>query len=75
MIKPSWRPIPHYEGLYWVNSEGDVKNSKNIIISTRMQGGVKVVELHGNGQRDVVPVSTLILDVFPEIYKEDSNEK
>lgn len=70
MIIKGWRPVPRYEGLYWINIKGHVKNSKDVIISTRIQGGVEVVELHGNGQREIIPISTLVLDAFPEIYKE-----
>lgn len=70
-----WRPVPNFEGLYWINIKGVVMNSKNVIIASREHNGVKKVELYGNGQRELIPVSTLVLDVFPEIYKEELNER
>ena len=66
-----WRDVPNFEGIYWINIKGIVKNSKDQIITPRDHNGIEMVELYGNGQRELIPISTLVLDAFPEIYKED----
>ena len=66
-----WRAVKGFEGLYWANPHRDIRNSKHRILSKIKRNGIEFVELHGNGQREIIPVSTIMLDTFPEIFKEE----
>lgn len=65
-----------YEGKYWINQSGDVKNFtgktlKPIILS----GGVKAVDLYGDGLRERHLISVLLQDNFPELCKEEEDDR
>ena len=65
-----------YEGKYWINQNGDVKNFagktlKPIILS----GGVKAIDLYGDGLRERHLISILLQDNFPELYKEEEDDR
>lgn len=65
-----------YEGKYWINQNGDVKNFtgktlKPIILS----GGVKAVDLYGDGLRERHLISVLLQDNFPELCKEEEDDR
>lgn len=67
-----WRPIPGYEGYYWVNNFGRVKNSNGKLIARVDCGGGNLkVKLQANGQREERYLSTLMVEVFPELCEED----
>ena len=72
-----WRTIKGFEGLYWINSKGDVRNVHGkILAQTTLGGGLKVVDLYGNGQRIRKPIKTLLIEAYPELFMEDmENEK
>lgn len=64
-----------YEGKYWINQSGEVKNFtgktiKPIILS----GGVKAVDLYGDGLRERHLISVLLQDNFPELCKEEEED-
>ena len=44
-----WHEIKKYEGLYWINKNGDVKNKRGKIKSTFLTNGYKRVALYKNG--------------------------
>ena len=54
------RPIPGYEGKYWITPEGEVTNAEEHELKPIMTKSGKQVELRKNGQRELVPVSILI---------------
>lgn len=55
-----WHPIPNYEGLYWINQEGQVCNKEgHILFQEPSKFGYKV-ELRKNGQRDKLLVADLL---------------
>lgn len=65
-----------YEGKYWINQSGEVKNFtgktlKPIILS----GGVKAVDLYGDGLRERHLISVLLQDNFPELCKEEKDDR
>ena len=65
-----------YEGKYWFSQSGEVRNFmgktlKPIILS----GGVKAVDLYGDGLRERHLISVLLQDNFPELYKEEENDR
>lgn len=67
-----WRPIPNYEGFYWVSNMGQVKNANGKMLSRiDCGGGILKVKLQARGQRDEIYLSTLMVQVFPELMKED----
>lgn len=64
-----WKPIPGYEGYYWMNSKGQVKNSKGkYIAQTDCGGGLFKVKFQAKGQVEEKYVSTLKAELFPEIF-------
>lgn len=70
-----WRPIPGYEGFYWVSNMARVKNSYGKILSRVDCGnGVLKVKLQANGQREEKYISSLMVEVYPEYYKGGTNE-
>ena len=47
-----WKEIEGYEGLYWVSSEGRVKNKNNLIIKSQISNtGYNRVGLFKNGKQ------------------------
>ena len=62
-----WRPIPGYEGYYWLSNFGRVKNSHNKILARVDCGnGLYKVKLQANGQREERYMSSLMAEIFPE---------
>lgn len=55
-----WYPIPNYEGLYWINQEGQVCNKEGHILLQELSKFGYKVELRKNGQRDKLLVSDLL---------------
>lgn len=67
-----WRPIPGYEGYYWINSMGQVKNSHGKLLSrVNCGGGILKVKLQAKGQREERYISSLMVEIFPEYVKEN----
>lgn len=55
-----WYPIPDYEGLYWINPKGQIRNKDgHILFQEPSKFGYKV-ELRKNGQRDKLLVVDLL---------------
>ena len=61
------RPIPGYEGKYWITPEGEVTNAEEHELKPIMTKSGKQVELRKNGQRELVPVSILIEITWREL--------
>lgn len=55
-----WYPIPNYEGLYWINQKGQVRNKEGHILLQEMSKFGYKVELRKNGQREKLLVSDLL---------------
>ena len=67
-----WRPIPNYEGYYWLSNMGQVRNSQNKILARVDCGnGLFKVKLQAKGQREERYISSLMAEVYPEYFKED----
>lgn len=56
----NWYPIPGYEGLYWINCKGHIRNTDGHILSQEPSKFGCKVELRKNGQREKLLVSELI---------------
>lgn len=57
----SFRPIPGYEGLYWIDSAGNVLNrSKHYMKPIKTDKGY-MVELRKDGQRERFLVRELVI--------------
>lgn len=64
----SWTPIPHYEGYYWINPQGEVCNiDGHKIKPIESKSGLRV-ELRKNGQRETL----LIVDILEGISHENA---
>lgn len=71
-MSETWKPIPGYEGYYWLSTFGRVKNSNGKFIARVDCGGGNLkVKLQAKGQREERYLSTLMVEVFPEMFKED----
>lgn len=55
------RPIPGFEGKYWLTSVGQVYNREGHELKTLLSNdGTKQVELRKDGQRDLIPIDVLM---------------
>lgn len=68
----TWRMVKGYEGKYWLSPDGEVKNSRGLILKPIDLGhDMKVVELYGNGLRTRKLITELLAENYPEYSKED----
>lgn len=58
----NFRPIPGYEGRYWISDLGRVKSCRTVLKQTGPR--YLMVTLCRDGQREVRPVHLLVLEVF-----------
>lgn len=58
-----WLPIPAYEGVYWINQEGAIKNSRGTILK-RLPYAPNKVRLRKDGTLEEYAVSDIISSVF-----------
>ena len=71
-----WKAIKGFEGLYWINRNGEIKNRHGkILAKTVLDGGLQVVDLYGNGQRVRKPINMLLIEAYPEMFEEEQNER
>lgn len=67
-----WRPIVGYEGNYWIDSHGNIKNKQGKLLKPiDCGGGVKKIDLYGKGQRERKLVHTLVIEAFPEMFPDE----
>jgi hypothetical protein len=66
-----WKPLKGYEGFYWINRKGDIKNSKGNLLHKSNVYGNSRVELRCRGLRESKLVLTLLIENFPEDYKNE----
>ena len=66
-----WKPLKGYEGFYWINRKGDIKNSKGNLLHKSSISGNARVELRCRGLRESKLVLTLLIENFPEDYKNE----
>ena len=52
-----YRPIPGYEGLYWIDSKGNIINRANHIMKQTETKNGFIIELRKNGQREKVLIT------------------
>lgn len=70
-----YRMIKGYEGRYWIDQQGHIKNRHGRLLSTLdLGGGVRAIDLYGQGVRDRKLINVLLLEAFPEINKESKDE-
>ena len=66
-----WRPIPNYEGYYWISNMGQVRNAYGKILSrVDCGGGILKVKLQARGQREERYISSLMAEIFPDLVDE-----
>lgn len=60
LVESNWKIIPGYEGVYWIDRAGRVKNADGHVLQTAPSKEGLRVELRKNGQRERILVSELI---------------
>lgn len=72
----TWKMVKGYEGKYWLNQSGEVKNfTGKILKPIILSGGVKAIDLYGDGLRERHLISVLLQDNFPELCKEEEDDR
>ena len=66
-----WRMVKDFEGLYWINSIGQIKNKNGKVLKHYRVGGIESVTLYGSGLRQEYPINVLLARNFPEKYMEE----
>lgn len=59
-------PIPEYEGLYWIDSSGNVLNRSNHYMKPIQTDKGTMVELRKAGQRERLYVHEILSDIEEE---------
>lgn len=67
MDKSTLRPIPGYEGLYWIDSAGQVLNRSNHYMKPIKTDKGCMVELRKDGQRERFLIRELYIKAMEEI--------
>lgn len=62
--KNHWVPLKGYEGVYWINTTGSVRNAKGHVLKPIQTKDGDKVELRINGVRDQIYVDQLIYNTF-----------
>lgn len=62
----SLRPIPGYEGLYWIDSAGNVLNRSNHYMKPIKTDKGYMVELRKDGQREKLLIRELVIKAEEE---------
>lgn len=57
------RPIPGYEGVYFIHPSGVVVNKHNLVLKTFSTKQGEAIELRNRGQRERVLISELLKKV------------
>lgn len=73
-VMQDWKMVQDFEGIYWINRQGQIKNAKGQILKQYETNGMRIVTLYGSGLKQKYPVDLLILMNFPEEMKGDKNE-
>lgn len=61
----TFKPIKGYEGIYWINNDGDIKNKSGRILKSHDNGlGYYKVVLYKNKQRHYHYVHRLVAQTF-----------
>lgn len=63
MNDKSFRPIPGYEGLYWIDSVGNVINRSNHCMKPIKTDKGLMVELRKDGQREKFFINDLLITI------------
>ncbi len=66
MDKSTLRPIPGYEGLYWIDSAGQVLNRANHYMKPIKTDKGCMVELRKDGQREKFLIRELYIKAMEE---------
>lgn len=61
-----WRMVKDFEGFYWINPIGQVKNKNGKILKHYYVDGIEFVILYGLGLRQEYPINLLLVMNFPE---------
>lgn len=76
----NWHKVAGYEGLYWVDSTGKIKNPKRIRTNVVGKNGYVYVDLYKNNIRKKVLVHRLVAQTFlpnpnnyPNVCHKDDN--
>ncbi len=71
-----WRMVEGYEGKYWINPFGLIRNQHGKILSPiDLGGGVKAIDLYGEGLRERYLVKALLVENYPELFEEKKNDR
>lgn len=65
----NFRMIKGYEGKYWISPFGDIRNKRGRILTPiDLGGGVKAIDLYGQGIRDRQLINVLLMENYPELF-------
>lgn len=82
-MSKSWVTVEGFEGYYWVNRRGQIKNKKGHILKPVDNGsGYLRVDLRKDGQREQLLIHRVVAQAFvpnpdnkPEVNHKNSNTK
>lgn len=70
-MENDYRMIPGYEGLYWLDRFGNIKNRHGRQLKPiDLGGGVKAIDLYGKGMRDRKLIKVLLVETYPELFED-----
>lgn len=65
-----FRMIKGYEGKYWISPFGAIRNKHGKILSQiDLGGGIKAIDLYGQGIRDRKLINVLLIETYPELFE------
>ena len=71
-----FRMIKGYEGKYWIDPFGNIKNKQGKLMKAiDLGGGVKAIDLYGQGLRDRKLIQVLLVENFPELFDGGVNDE
>ena len=82
-LKPCpFKPIPNFEGIYWITKSGNVINADGMALKPYDNGyGYLMVDLKRNGKRKHARIHRLVAEAFipnpynlPEVNHKDENK-
>lgn len=75
LFDKGWRPIPGYNGAYYINAKGEVCNRDEHLIKPTLSKTGARVELRKNGQREKILILDLLVAAGYNIYGGENDGK
>lgn len=74
LFSDSLKPIPGYEGVYYIHSSGKVVNKHNRVLKTFPTKQGEAVELRNQGQRERILIKSLLEGLDESNTTEEENK-